>query len=324
MSQRIVRVVFPEEIERAREKWKRFPLNQVGTKLAELMGLPTKKTDLKAEIREKRLESDGIILEDVWFESEPGTPVPTYLCRRADLKNPAPAVLCLHGSGRDRNLLVEKEYWHEGAPQYRLHSWGRELARRGFITLCPTCHGYGERRERGETWGTNEFYMLLWGRSAQAWNVWDAIRCLDYLETRPEVDANRLGCTGFSMGGMATWMTMTVDRRIKAGAPVGGALGSYLGNPGGHSVYYYIPHILKFFDQPQMVASLAPRALLVVHSQNDRYVSPESVPQMEAYARPFYEKLGAGDRLKIYMPQGDHDLTPEILDRITEWFRRWL
>jgi hypothetical protein len=99
-------------------------------------------------------------------------------------------------------------------------------------------------------------------------------------------------------------MTMAIDKRIKAGVPVGGALGSWVGNPRVHSAYLYLPNVLRHFDQPQVVASMAPRALLVIHSLGDGYVSNESVVEMEAYARPFYEKLGASERFKVHMPPG--------------------
>lgn len=321
MSKRIDRVVAPEEIEQARKGWMAFPLNQIGSNLAELMGLPAMRTALRAEVRDRKTDDDGIVVEDIWLESEPGTLVPTYLCYPENLRRSAPTILCIHPTGGNRTHLVEKGYRHE-APM--LYGWGRELARRGFVALFPTCHGFGERRELGEKWDDNELHMLLWGRSAVSWLVFDAIRCLDYLETRPEVDVKRLGCMGFSLGGITTWMTMAIDKRIKAGVPVGGALGSWVGNPRGHSAYLYLPNVLKYFDQPQVVASIAPRALLVIHSLGDGYVSNESVVEMEAYARPFYEHLDAGERFKVHMPPGQHDLTPEILDLATDWFRRWL
>jgi len=285
------------------------------------MGLPAMRATLRAEVRDRRTDDDGMVVEDIWLDSEPGTLVPTYLCYPENLKGPAPTILCIHPTGSNRAQLVEKEYRHE-APM--LYGWGRELARRGFVTLSPTCHSFGERRELGEEWGDVELHMLLWGRSAVSWLVFDAMRCLDYLEARHEVDVNRLGCMGFSLGGITTWMTMAIDKRIKAGVSVGGALGSWVGNPRGHSSYYYIPNVLRHFDQPQVVASMAPRALLVVHSLSDGYVSNESVVEMEAHARPFYEKLGAGERFKVHMPPGEHDLNPEILDLATDWFRRWL
>ena len=321
MSKRIQRVVTPEEIEAARKVWMQFPLDRVGSKLAELMGLPTVKTTLKAEVRNRRIEDDGIVVEDIWFESEPGTLVPTFLCYPKNLRMPALAILCIHPTGGNRNHLVEKGYRHE-APM--LYGWGRELARRGFVTFFPTCHSFGERRELGEKWEDNVLHMILWCRSAASWLVWDAIRCLDYLETRPEVDANRLGCMGFSLGGITTWMTMAVDKRIKVGVPIGGALGSWVGKPKGHTAYLYLPNVLRHFDQPQVVASIAPRALLVIHSLLDGYVSNESVVEMETYAKSFYEKLAANERFKVHMPPGEHDLTTEILDLSTDWFRRWL
>ncbi len=321
MSRRIDRVVAPEEIKQARKGWIMFPLNHIGSKLAELMGLPTMRSALKVEIRDRKIDDDGIVVEDIWLESEPGTLVPTYLCYPENLKDPAPTILCIHPTGGNRTHLVEKAYRHE-APM--LYGWGRELARRGFVSLSPTCHSFGERCELGEKWDDNELHMLLWGRSAVSWLVFDAIRCLDYLETRPEVNSGRLGCMGFSLGGITAWMTMAIDKRIKAGVSVGGALGSWIGNPRGHSAYYYIPNVLRHFDQPQVVASIAPRALLVVHSLSDGYVSNESVIEMEAYARPFYEKLDAGERFKVHMPSGEHDLTTDILDLATDWLRRWL
>jgi hypothetical protein len=201
MSQRIDRIVTAAEIEAARKKWVQFPLDCIVSKLAELMGLPAEKIALKVEVKDRSRGDDGVVVEDIWFESEPGTLVPTYLCYPDNLRAPAPAILCIHPTGGNRGHLIEKEYRHE-APT--LYGWGRELARRGFVAFFPTCHSFGERHELGETWEDNVLHMIHWGSSAASWLVWDAIRCLDYLETRPEVDVKRLGCMGFSLGGITT------------------------------------------------------------------------------------------------------------------------
>jgi len=149
--------------------------------------------------------------------------IPAYLVRPRHRNKRVPAVVCLHGSGRSRELLVEKAYHFEREVAY-LHGWARELARRGFVTLAITQRCYGARiGPKIQEWAKIE---QISGRSAMGALVEDALCAVDYLERHcPEVDPERIGMAGFSLGGIVTFYSMVVDPRIRAAVPVCGGVG---------------------------------------------------------------------------------------------------
>jgi dienelactone hydrolase len=184
--------------------------------LAALGGFP-EKTPLNAKVvgKEKR---DGYSIEKVIYESRPNHHVTATLYLPAS-KGPHPA--CIMPIGHSNNGKAA-DYVQRGSIL---------LARNGIACLAYDPIGQGERRQLLDEAGkslipssTNEHTLigvgaLLVGQSTATYRIWDGIRSLDYLETRPEIDATRLGCTGCSGGGTLTSYLMALDDRIVCAAP---------------------------------------------------------------------------------------------------------
>ncbi len=164
-------------------------------------------------------EQAGYVRKKILFNPDPFSTISAYLLipDGVDAQNPAPAVLCAHGHGvgKDGAVGIVSDY----QKQYAV-----ELARQGFVTLAPDWRCFGERKDRDE-WvrrpgrdGCNVAYFALgyFGYQLLRLNISDGQRCLDYLQSLPEVDSRRLGCMGCSFGGTMTTYISALDRRVKA------------------------------------------------------------------------------------------------------------
>jgi dienelactone hydrolase len=160
----------------------------------------------------------------------------------------------------------------------------------------------------------------------------EVIRGVDYLLTRPDVDRARIGITGFSLGGAMSWYAAAADPRISVIVPVCGGAGTYDDllrapkNTGYHSQYFYPAGFLKLFpgDQPEVFASLAPRAVLVVGRDQDQGMPVEGLRRLEREVSAAYARRGVSDRFAVHITAGDHTYTEEMFAKVTEWFRRFL
>ena len=193
-----------------RKQWAR-------AKILELIGgLPDYEGPLNARVT-GRISGDSIVIEKVIFESLPG------LFITANLYRP-------DRQGRHPAILFSLGHWDEGKVAAQLIA--ANLAAKGFVVLAFDPSGQGERQQaydrrlgRSLAGGSvNQHFMngattLLIGQSFARYRIWDAKRALDYLLSRPEVDPEKVGCTGCSGGGTVTTYISALDPRIKVAAP---------------------------------------------------------------------------------------------------------
>jgi predicted dienelactone hydrolase len=152
----------------------------------------------------------------------------------------------------------------------------------------------------------------------------------------PEVDPERIGCIGHSLGGHNTMFTAAFDTRIKAAVSNCGFTSFakyYGGNLKGWTSARYMPRIAAVydlrpekmpFDFTEVVAAIAPRAFLASAPIHDDNFEVSGVKDCIAAAKPVYELLGAGDRLAANYPDCKHDFPPEVRKVAYEWLDRWL
>ena len=206
---------------RTKEEWLTWR-SLFQAKLIELMGgFPTKRCPLQPELM-RRDDCGDYFREKIVFESEPGVSVPAYVLVPKGAKPPLPGLLCLHGHGNGKDDVVgiapdPKRRDYIRALNY---DYAVQFVRRGYVTITMDARGFGERRTGYEFEGRdgcNVVFLkcLLLGLNPLTLNVWDAMRCVDYLGTRPEVDSERIGCVGLSYGGTLTLYTAALDQRIK-------------------------------------------------------------------------------------------------------------
>ena len=319
------------------------------TRAAFLRVIDRPRTALKPELTE--MESvEGLKKFHLWFSSDANERVPGYLLLPdADrFKGRRPVVIALHGTGGSKS--------------------GREIAnivlraaRAGFIGVAIDGRYHGERTKAGT--GAAEYNQAIArafetgeGHPFYYDTAWDVMRLIDYLATRKDVDASRIGLTGISKGGIETYFTAAADPRVAAAVPYIGVQSfkwaldngqwaariatiqdafdtsaKAAGKPA-RSVDFVrefyarvVPGIDGQFDGPAMLAAIAPRPLLVINGDSDANTPVAGVRLSVAAARPFYDVANAGDRLQLIIQENTpHRVNAESIDAGIAWFVRWL
>ncbi len=291
--------------------------------LLEMLGLDPmpKRTDLKATIT-GRVERDDFSVENIHFQSRPGLYVTGNLWLPKGLDGPAPAVLyvCGHGGVKiDGVAYGNKTYYqHHGA-------W---FARNGYVCLTIDSLQLGEIEATHH--GTYRYKMWWWnnrGYTPAGVEAWNCIRALDYLQSRPEVDGERLGVTGRSGGGAYSWWIASIDDRIKAAVPVAGTtdLEDHVvgGCVEGHCDCMFMVNTYRW-DYPLVAAMVAPRALLLENSDTDRIFPLEGVIRTHAKVRKVYGLHGAAKDFGLVITPGPHKDTQELRVSAFRWFNKYL
>jgi len=254
-------------------------------------------------------KEEGYTRHKIDFQSEPGDRVPAWLTipdGEPDAKHPA--MLCLHqtiGIGKDEPMGMG------GKPT--LH-YARELAGRGYVTISPDYPNFGEYQL--------DVYDMGYA-SASMKAIWNNKRAIDLLGTLPEVDPERIGAIGHSLGGHNAIYTAVFEPRIKVVVPSCGfnAFTHYMkGDITGWSHKGYMPRLKdKYnldltkvpFDFPELIAALAPRPFFTSSPLRDDNFAVEGVRVCMDAARPVYALYGAEDDLQAIHPNTEHDFDDE-------------
>lgn len=271
----------------------------------------------------KKVDCGEYIMEKIIFDSEPGVSVPGYLLIPKHVSFPAPAIIALHQHGGQHRFGADGVVGIAGDDQTQFYA--KELAQRGYITLAMDARCFGERIEMDEE--LVSFLGRLIGKNLLGRIVWDDLRSIDYLLTRKEVDPNRIGCIGHSMGGTRATYLAALDDRIKA-AVVSGYITSYKSLVKHNQVLYppttCIPEILKYAEYEDILSLIAPRPLLIIGGRED-----ESVPidgELDTYKslRKIYALFEAEDRLDSIIFRGEHGFPKDIHEEAYQWLDKWL
>ncbi len=245
-----------------------------------------------------------VIRKKLSYAAEPGDRVPAYLLVPKGLRGPAPAVLCPHQTnprGKEEPAGIPG-----GNPDMAI---ALELARRGYVTLAPDYPGFGEY--------PIDVYAMGYA-SATMKGIWNHVRAVDLLQSLPEVDPDRIGCAGHSLGGHNSIFAALYDPRIKAVVTSCGftAFPKYYGGDlTGWSHKGYMPRIASVygkdprrmpFDFPELLAALAPRPVFVNAPLRDENFDASGVDDCVRAARPVYALLGAGDAVTVLHPDVEH------------------
>lgn len=213
-----------------------------------------------------------------------------------------------------------------------------DLARRGYVVLCIDAYGFGERaglgpggpNERGAAEELSASKLNLWlGRTLWGMIVRDDQIALDYLLSRPEVDATRIGATGMSLGATRTWWLMALDNRIAAGVAVA-CMTRYSDliaarQLAAHGIYYFVPGILAHFDTEAIIACAAPRPLLFLTGDGDIASPLSGMRRIASAVRGVYSLHRQPRHFQSVIYRGvGHEYTPDMWARMTRWMRRHL
>jgi dienelactone hydrolase len=277
------------------------------------------------------------------FASQAGQRVPGLIVK-PKRSGPLPVVVALHGTG--------------GTKEGQLPLLER-LAGRGFLAVAIDGRYHGERA--GSAKGSAAYVDAI----LRAWRgsgeypflydtVWDILRLVDFLGTRPDVDPARIGMIGFSKGGMELYLAAAVDPRIAVAVPCIGvqsfrwalendawqsrvstfqaavdAAARDAGRPAVDAAFLRVfydrvaPGVHAEFDGPRMVPLIAPRPLLVINGDSDARTPMPGLRECLSSAEAAY--ASAKDRYRVLIqPDTGHKVNPESMDAAVAWFERWL
>jgi dienelactone hydrolase len=274
---------------------------------AGLLPFPAK-TPLRAKVF-GRVEHPGYTVEKVFFESRPGFLVCGNLWRPSEGKGPFPAVLCPHGHWRYGRL----ENGRLGSVVDRC----MDLARQGYVVFPYDMVGYVDSKQLPHlrVGGLRE---EMWGISLPGLQLWNSIRAVDFLRSLPDVDRDRIGCTGASGGGTQTFLLTAVDDRVKVSAPVNMISATYQGG----CVCENGPNLRLDTNNVEIGALMAPRPILLVSCTRDW---TKNTPRVEyPWMRGIYQLYGAADRIAEHQVDEDHNYNLESRHAVYQWFARWL
>lgn len=313
------------------------------------------------------IEFDGLSIEHMRWQLPYGPPTEALVLKPAGATGRLPGVVALHDHGgnkyfglrkitrisKDQHPLMVKhqEHYYGGA------AWANELARRGYVVLVHDTFAFGSRRMRladlpanirnnlvetnpedeAEIQRYNQFAgghehliaksLFCAGMTWPGVFVFDDRRALDYLASRPDVDATRLGCGGLSGGGLRTVMLTGADERIRCSCCVGmmTTWRDYLLNKCyTHTWMVYIPGLPRDLDYPEILGLGAPNPVLVLNNRQDQLFTMPEMRRADEILTAVYRKAGAADRYRASFYDGPHKFDLEMQKEAFAWFDKWL
>lgn len=304
--------------------------------LSDLLGLDKMESvPLKPVMEERITLGNGIIREKVIIQTEEDVWMPMYILIPPEAK---------------REVFLAPP-GHQGAGKYSVagcyeipavadaikkfnYDYGMQLARLGFIVVCPDCRGFGERRDeqlqkddeesflRSSCFQLSHMAMGL-GETVVGMCTWDLMRAIDYIETRNDWNVERISCIGFSGGGMQTLYLSALDDRI-AMALISGYMYGFkdsLQILNGNCNCNYVPHLWEHFDMGDIATLIAPRPLMIQSCRGDHLNGPrgmENVYEQVEIIKNIYELFHAQNRLIHDIHEGGHCWHDENLEDILQ------
>lgn len=288
--------------------------------------------DLRVTQTATLIHKPGYRIETLTFESEPADAIPAHLLipDGVDAQHPAPAIAVWHQHAGQYHLGKSEPAGLAGDP---MHHTGAALAREGYVVLCPDALCFEERGDPtgkldGPLFERFEFLRYVVAGRCLAWkNILDMRRTVDVLVTRPEVQPDRIGCYGHSMGSTHTWLVGPWEPRLKC--LVGNCcMPTYKAIHDAHLKHCFsnfIPGIFQYGDIPDIVAQIAPRPLHLNFGEADRGSPIDDVRSGVRRIASIYAAMGAADRFSCYIePGAGHVLSDEMWHRARDWFARHL
>ena len=292
---------------RSREEWEAFAA-QLRKRILLSSGLCPlpERTPLNAAIT-GRIAHDDYTVEKVRFEARPGFYVTGNLYRPVG-SGPFPGIVSPHGHW-ERGRLEEGE---RGSVPGRCIT----LARMGAVVFSVDMVGYNDSLQFAHNWGGSR--EKLWGIHPFATQLWSNIRAVDFVQGLPDVDPERIGCTGASGGGTQTFALMAVDDRIKVAAPVNMISCSMQGG----CLCENAPILRLANSNMEIGAMMAPRPLLMVSATGDW---TRETPHVEYPAvRSVYRLYDAEDRVANVHVDAGHNYNKASREAMYRFFGKWL
>ena len=294
--------------------------------LWDLLGDLPPKRDPQARLL-KTEKHPGYTLEHLELDLNGMEPVPALLLIPDNRRRPAPGLLYIHAHGGIYHL--GKEELIEG--REILGAYAPVCAEKGLVTLAidSWCFSGRKHKESGSHGEIDTFKLMLW-RGQVLWGMmmFDEVQAVTYLCNRPEVDANRVGAFGLSMGSTKAWWLAALDPRVGLCIDLC-CLSDYeelikIDNLAGHGIYYYVPELLKHFQAHEICELIVPRPHMSLNGREDLLTPPAGVQRVRDHLLPLYRKYGKEEDCRIELFDCDHRETPEMRSAVSAWLDKYL
>ncbi|MFZ4507031.1 MAG: alpha/beta hydrolase family protein [Fimbriimonas sp.] len=270
------------------------------------------RTDLRAQVTGV-LSRDGYRIEKVRYESRPGLLVTAHLYI-PDGAGPFPVIMAPHGHFS----------YKKNEPQIQAQAISAALY--GMATLVVDSPGVswdaGPTNER-QGMGKHDDALVAMGTPLYGIYVWDVMRGLDWLETRPEIDTKRVGISGCSGGAAATMYAFAVDERIGSAVPVCG-VGSFEDQHNNGCLCNHVPGILELGDRADVLALRAPAPVLVVGATDDPEFPPDSNRRTHQKLEAIYRHYQARDAVRLEIVDSPHEYNRRMREAMLGFFDQHL
>lgn len=301
-----------------------FQVSERRSLLYSLLGeLPERNRPVSVEVLSVE-QREKYVLEKLVLDLNGIEPVPAYFVRPCKKQNKYPVILYNHAHGGD--YVLGKDELLQGRNLLQDPPYAEELTAAGFAALAIDAWNFGERRGRTES---ELFKEMLWkGQVLWGMMVYDSIKAIDYLVSRDDVHAERIGTLGLSMGSTMAWWVAALDERVKVCVDICcltdfHALIEARGLDG-HGIYYYVPGLLRHFTTAEINALIAPRSHLSIAGNFDPLTPPQGLDRIDGELKAVYSELGYPERWKLLRYNTGHFETADARKRIMEWLREWL
>jgi dienelactone hydrolase len=272
--------------------------------------------------------------------------VPAYVLI-PDGKGPFPAVNLLHDHGahlyigkekmirplacEEATVVKDAEEWLKG---YEGQFFGDYLAKQGYVVFSADAPMWGERgqkegaqRDRYDMIAGN---MMLYGIDLSAWMTYDDIAGTEFLAQMPEVDASRIGCTGWSMGAYRAWMLAALSDRIKVGAAVcwmvtaDEQMGFKYSRTENGGFANCFPGLRRWMDYPHVASLACPKPMLFINGSQDKLFPVPGVEKAFATMHATWQSQGAGDKIETELWDMPHSCGLRSQQRVLDFFKKHL
>jgi len=277
--------------------------------------------DRKVSARLVATEDRGAyVLEKLVLDLNGEEAVPAFFVKPKNARGRLPTVLYNHAHGG--NYPLGKAELTNGRARIAKPPYAEFLTSLGYNALCFDSWLFGERSGRAEL---DLFKETLWqGRVLWGMMVYDALKAIDYLVTRPDVDSARLATVGMSMGSSTAQWLGALDPRLKVIVDICCLTDWHtlvdVGGLKGHGIYYFVPDLLNHFTTSELNALIAPRAHMSLAGNEDALTPVAGLEKVDRELRGVYAVAGHPQNWRLSRYDGGHLENP----RMREEIRRWL
>ena len=266
-----------------------------------------------------REDRGAYLLEKLVLDLNGEQPVPAYFATPKGAPAPRPTVLFNHSHGG--GYTIGKAEFIDGREYMTKPAYAEFLTSLGYNALCIDAWIFGERSGRQEL---DFFKEMLWmGRVPWGMMVYDSLKAVDYLLSRPDVDAARLATLGMSMGSSSAQWVGALDPRVKVIVDICCLTDWHtlveVGGLKGHGIYYYVPDLLNHFTTSQMNALMAPRPHLSLAGTRDALTPVKGLDLVDEDLIKAYAAAGKPRHWKLSRHDVGHQETPAMREEIRQW-----